>query len=73
MGKARKKRMTAGTKVGRVERRRRTGDTFSRHYVPDWRVVRERRGVPGMRPNGLSLTLGGEMVEDAEVSKGHGI
>lgn len=40
--------------------------------VPDWRVVRERWGVSRMRPNGLSLTLGGEMAEDAEVSRGHG-
>lgn len=25
-----------------------------------------------MRPNGLPLTLGGQMAEDAEVSRGHG-
>lgn len=32
--------------------------------VPEWHVVRERWGVSRMRPNRLSLTLGGEMVED---------
>lgn len=30
------------------------------------------REVFRMRPNGLPLTLGGQMVEDAEVSRGHG-
>lgn len=37
--------------------------------VPEWRRV--GRQVSRMRPNGLSLILGGEMAEDAEISRGH--
>lgn len=37
--------------------------------VPDWRRVGRR--VSRMRPNGLSLILGGETAEDAQISRGH--